>query len=229
MSIFAGDFKDGAGVPFDPHSYAHAGAGDSQVMQRRYFGQRHGSWKLPHHVTLGKLADVWLRWLTAEQRDLWVPVGSAAAWMRDYQADMRDRAFVTFAMANFAVTCLEDGEFQVEPNFEGVTCVWASVGEINTEQQTLEALSSYDEFPLPDHPGQTWLYQIDPKRVASRRRERFTRLVTVHNDWDVDDPIQSFDGAAAWPFVSGDEIYLLVRHEVGCIFQQNFVVHAPAP
>lgn len=229
MSIFAGDFKDPQGVPFDPHSYAHAGTGDSQVMQRRYFTNTNKVWLVALTRTLRDCAGYWKELLDDEDRAIWKVAATHAWWHRDYAANIVGLGYVAMTKANFVLNYFGWGSFGVWPVGERSPAIAARVELIDTVNQHVRIEVTYQDHPGLDERAVTAVYQIDPKRVKSRRRERFTRLMLLHNEYVEGVWVYLMDADVRWPFIVGEELFFLVRDLRGFYHREGLVISGFAP
>lgn len=219
MSIFAGEFKDGAGVAFDPHSYAHAGQGNSQVMQRRYFTNTNKTWRGPHSAALRRLRGLWHNDLLPADRALWLAESILANPARDYASGIQDKGFVAFANCNWPVVYGYGGTYQKSPSVDKAELLTLTLDDADSATQGIVWTMQYWAMPVLELPAVTYVYQVDPARLTSRRFARMTRLLLTFDGWIEDELSYQVGHAGQWWFGAGDTVKIVARHRPSSTYQ----------
>ena len=229
MAIFAGTWKDAAGMPFDPNAYARRSAGDSHVAARRYTGNTNWNWRTPHNYALERAKYWWEEILDDDDKFLWKIASGNMNWARDFEMDIIGKPFTAFAMMNFAYFTTGLGIPIPSPTAEMVALDHIVFLTINTEEQGWSVIATYGSGGWLFEPACTWIYQIDPTRHQSRRAKRYTRCLTAFWEWDDPGRIYIFGGGVKWPFVSGDTLYFVATHRRGFYYQESIRFQGVAP
>ncbi len=175
MAIYSGNWKDGAGVPFDPNAFAHGQQG-AKVAQPRRRGRRDQPHIARNTATARYLAHVWLNVLTDAQRTEWGRSLPCQGFPRDPDRGISYvTPFLGFAVENWLPVYL-GGDYQDEwPQIPGLSILNFAVIECWPRWLSFG-------FTVPNLPAQyEWtqisVYHINPARSNSSIKFRMTRNI----------------------------------------------------
>lgn len=213
--IYAGNWHDITGVPFDPGCYARRTAGDGQVASLRYQSHTNLNWRIPHTITLKELAKYWHESLTDEERAEWLVWCPWQSIARDYIETSKGKPFIAFASSNWSVGYGLFSRWHTSPVMGALFIDTIAIDNANSALQQITVDVTYTFPPGELNPGHTLIFQMDPTRFNSKRHLRWTRWIGTFEDFNMGPPDYTRTFDARFPFLAGETVKLVYRHCTG--------------
>lgn len=221
--IYAGDWHDAQGVPFDAGNFARPNNPQGNVAQMRTNYDPRRTWPQHHVPTLLTLRELWHEDLTANERLEWDLIKHLCDIDRNVPAPGLFTAFVAFANRNWPLAWGYDGQYMPDPVNTIGNLQTATIQYANHITQRIGVRLTFDVPPEFNMHSTTYVYHINPDRHNSSVNFRFTRLADAFRHFNDVDLVYNFEVPAQWALVPGWNCLVYFRHTYNFSWRPNIV------
>lgn len=211
MAIFAGNWKDALGKPFDPGAKVPDTWADGGSAATRRLATRPNQARAQFIATARAAAHRWLNTIPSPDQDAWETQGQTGASERGTLDRTPVNGFVQYASFDFVQLYHQPPSVVLAPTAAGENFLSAVITDADFLTQTVTFIVDAD----PDLHLFAWArlatYQINPKKIHGANPWRHTRLIDLAPPAAFDPPPYQTTVPLLWHVKPGDTVLLYWR------------------
>lgn len=219
MAIFAGNWLDGAGDPFDPDAKAlQTWTGGGMAAARRHGIRPHAA-HAPFVRVARAAADRWHNILSGADQTEWDVIADTGPTRRGDVGRTPCNAWITFAALTWIDLHATDSTDRTGSETHYNDYLSATLDAVTLGAQTLTYTVNYNAESGEDLHAAIAAYQINPRYARAANPQRQTRLVDLHPLPQAPPFTQQRTVDLRWPAAAGDLVRLYIRGRVSNYYQ----------